>query len=656
MKKRIYLILLITAIFFLLIQSATSIKLRHVWNQTTDNQTNTGFYASTIDSKDNNIHAGDIDNDYGVLAKYYPNGSLHWNLTGISDYFRDIEVDSKDNIYVAGTSNTSDPSLSKYSSAGNLLWNVSFINGSSGLWYGITVDSNNDIIVSGYDTFNAYDYAWLAKYNSSGTLLWNLTFPNTKEAKGYKVAVDSNNNIFWGTTNGNPLVDQMSWLNKYNSTGIQLWNWSYAGAGAVFISVTDVEADSDDDIILLLFDMDLTFSNFANFFKFNNSGTLLWNTSYKDLVSGDAYSEEIAIDSEDNIIAPIPIDNGDYVLLVKYDTDGYMIYNETIINRIYDDFPGVAIESNNSLILGGDGKYNTTHFNRQVFKYDDGTPKWKPFYKVGKTTYLYNESDLDSVTGLILDNKTSRIQWNQAVNVSHADLTSYVRLGEGYVSINSLYLDSTFNASANVSINISDCSNWRIYYSPSNVTSLAQLKNIGTIVGTATDGCTSYCSNPVCANGQLNYTVTSFSSTGAEYYPKPLQAGGGTTAAKSYSYAYQQQAQTKQENPPAAECKESWLCSEWQQCINGMQKRTCEDWNKCGTEKTKPIIEQSCQEKTYTDSEKPAQPQEYITKSPTKLQIPDKNSHSIKAAHAGIFAILLLLGTTSYLLYHRKKK
>jgi len=42
-------------------------------------------------------------------------------------------------------------------------------------------------------------------------------------------------------------------------------------------------------------------------------------------------------------------------------------------------------------------------------------------------------------------------------------------------------------------------------------------------------------------------------------------------------------------------CTESWSCTEWGSCNNGLQTRTCTDDNNCGTTSNKPVEEQACQ-------------------------------------------------------------
>jgi len=43
------------------------------------------------------------------------------------------------------------------------------------------------------------------------------------------------------------------------------------------------------------------------------------------------------------------------------------------------------------------------------------------------------------------------------------------------------------------------------------------------------------------------------------------------------------------------ECIEDWQCTNWSDCINGTQIRTCNDLNNCGTENNKPEESQECQ-------------------------------------------------------------
>ena len=47
-------------------------------------------------------------------------------------------------------------------------------------------------------------------------------------------------------------------------------------------------------------------------------------------------------------------------------------------------------------------------------------------------------------------------------------------------------------------------------------------------------------------------------------------------------------------NYTCTSCKEAWVCSEWSDCINGIQKKGCFDLNECNTFFNKPIDERKC--------------------------------------------------------------
>ena len=108
--------------------------------------------------------------------------------------------------------------------------------GTSGLDYGfgVTVDSSNNIYVTGNTkgnldgnyTSGVYDI-FLVKYNSSGTKQWTKQLGTSANDQGYGVTVDSSNNIYvTGQTNGGLDGNTSSgnadlFLVKYNSSGVK---------------------------------------------------------------------------------------------------------------------------------------------------------------------------------------------------------------------------------------------------------------------------------------------------------------------------------------------------------------------------------------------------------------------------------------------------
>jgi hypothetical protein len=80
----------------------------------------------------------------------------------------------------------------------------------------------------------------------------------------------------------------------------------------------------------------------------------------------------------------------------------------------------------------------------------------------------------------------------------------------------------------------------------------------------------------------LNLTATI--STGGGQTSGSTGAAGGSTEGITQT----NQTGTQQQ------CQERWVCSEWSECINGVQTRTCRDENNCGTNNNEPFTSQPC--------------------------------------------------------------
>lgn len=159
-------------------------------------------------------------------------------------YPQGLTVDSSDNIIMNGTYAT--PSvfanvlLTKFDSNGNLLWQKGFANpfGSAlmtepGL---VATDSSNNIIVTiRYQAVDNYNNGSVVKLDTNGNLLWQVNFPGVASGPVYQfygVAVDSSNNIYvsgWGGENYN---NRNFYIVKLNSAGSIQWQRSFGSSDA----------------------------------------------------------------------------------------------------------------------------------------------------------------------------------------------------------------------------------------------------------------------------------------------------------------------------------------------------------------------------------------------------------------------------------------
>jgi hypothetical protein len=166
--------------------------------------------------------------------------------TSASDAGYGVTVDSSDNIYVTGytyggldgntNSGENDIFLVKYNSSGVKQGTQQLGTSSYDYGRGVTVDSSNNIYVTGYTAggldgntnSGSYD-TFLVKYNSSGTKQWTQQLGTSSRDIVTRVTVDSSDNIYltghtaggldWNTNSGENDI----FLVKYNSSGVKQW-------------------------------------------------------------------------------------------------------------------------------------------------------------------------------------------------------------------------------------------------------------------------------------------------------------------------------------------------------------------------------------------------------------------------------------------------
>ncbi len=189
------------------------------------------------------------------LVKYNSSGTRQWIKqlgTSADDAGLSVAIDSSNNIYVTGYtkggldnntssgggSTPSDIFLVKYNSRGVKQWTQQLGTSSVDTGNGVTVDSNNNIYVTGYTrggldgntSAGSYDI-FLVKYNSSGTKQWTRQLGTSSSGGdwGKRVSVDNSSNIYvTGTTYGGLDNNTVSgdgdiFLVKYNSSGTKQW-------------------------------------------------------------------------------------------------------------------------------------------------------------------------------------------------------------------------------------------------------------------------------------------------------------------------------------------------------------------------------------------------------------------------------------------------
>lgn len=258
---------------------------------------------------------------------------------------------------------------------------------------GVTVDSNNNVIIVGYDIGN------MVKYDKSGNKLWDqAVMPGARS-----VAVDSSNNIYAG---GYTL------LNKYGPNGgAEITSVSPGSVGAIeidsnnnvialvdntniykydsnlnlllgpvnissLISGTSLTVDSSNNIIVAGYEG--SSNNPFKVVKFDSNVNQLWAKTYDAAgVNDQAYG--VTVDSNDNIIATGYTNDGDEMLTIKYSSSGSQLWAKTYKEGNYNTRGlGVVADSNGNIFVSSFFSDSLNQDNWLVLKYDsNGNVGWK---------------------------------------------------------------------------------------------------------------------------------------------------------------------------------------------------------------------------------------------------------------------------------------
>ena len=297
------------------------------------------------------------------------------------DVGRGIAVDRLGNIYVAGYSDTTwgspvrgissgfDAFVSKLDDNGNLIWNT-FLGGvGADYGYGVAVDGNGNVFVTGYSDatwgspmipFAGKRDAFAAKLDSGGRLIWNTFLGGAGNDFAYGVAVDGSGNAYFAGSSTDP------------------WGLPVTG----FVDVNDAFA-----------------------VKLDSGGNLVWNTFIGG--DGDDFAYGIAADVAGNTYitgtstatwgVPInPRTGGNDAFAVKLDVNGALVWNTFVGDNGWDVGTGITIDGDGNVYFAGTSNYSwgtpvsayTAGYDAFAVKLDSGgNIVWSTFLGGAGTDY-----------------------------------------------------------------------------------------------------------------------------------------------------------------------------------------------------------------------------------------------------------------------------
>lgn len=195
-----------------------------------------------------NLNADANDNYYTVKFKADGSG-LSWpaksyNRNGGSDQATAVTVDSNNDIIVTGISwngFNKDVHTIKYDGAtGDIIWEATFNGGTNADDYatGITVDSLNNVYVGGYTNADGNDDYFVIAYNGStgaaqgGGPVWKATWNGTADNTDKLTAITAGNGGIVVTGYSSNGTDFDYSTIKFDYSGAKLWNTRYSSTGS----------------------------------------------------------------------------------------------------------------------------------------------------------------------------------------------------------------------------------------------------------------------------------------------------------------------------------------------------------------------------------------------------------------------------------------
>ncbi len=270
-----------------------------------------------------------------------------------------LVVDSEGNVYVTGNSRGDkghdDYATIKYDTNGNQLWVARYDDGSP---TALAVDNAGNVYVTGFIRANNDLNGYLTiKYDNAGNQLWTAAynFPGSGDHVAYGIAVDSEGNV---CVTGRSFGEKYDYATvKYDSQGNELWVGRYDGSGNRSDQSTSLNFDAEGNVYVTGRSDNENGERDYTTLKYDRDGELLWEARYSGFKNGDNMAETLDVDDEGNvyIAGQSQGKNGDWdYATVKYNTNGKQIWASRY------NGPGNSLDRATSLSVDSEGNVYVT--------------------------------------------------------------------------------------------------------------------------------------------------------------------------------------------------------------------------------------------------------------------------------------------------------
>jgi uncharacterized delta-60 repeat protein len=387
----------------LLIPSARAATMTRAWVRSYDGPAggSDNAFAIAVDARGDILVAGQSAGTLGspyvydcVTLKYSSSGVPLWTNryhgpgTG-SDYIHALAVDAGGNVIVTGESSGLPSRVDfvtiKYSGQGVPLWTNRYrAPADSAIARGVAVDTNNNVLVTGYTYASGLV---TIKYAGSGAPLWTNRYvgPTNLDHFARSIAVDRAGRVFVsGYSSGSGTGDDFVTL-AYSSTGLPLWTNRYDGPDNGDDNSNAMALDANGNVFVTGGAAAGGMTEFATI-KYSNAGVPLWTNRYRG-PGGSTYggASGVVVDrSGDVLVAGASKGSGTYsdFATIKYSSAGVPLWTNRY-EGVYDDaVNGLAVDRNgNVFVTGYRTDAYTLRFDCLTVAYSSGgTSLWSDVY------------------------------------------------------------------------------------------------------------------------------------------------------------------------------------------------------------------------------------------------------------------------------------
>lgn len=237
------------------------------------------------------------------------------------------------------------------------IWNHTFsgiFSGSDVEGFGVSADNENNLFVVGYQIVSGDKQKTIWKYDSSGIYVgFSTPLSAGEDYELFGIDINDEGEVFAAGYYGDSFLPKMI-VEQFNNSLSNVGSFEFGGASYVTIAQS-VAIDYNDNVIVAGYSNKTGDYDFV-IFKLDENLNEIWNITL-DLNGNNDYAMAAAIDNSDNIIITGRTENSttnnyDF-LTAKYYPNGTQIWNKTFNKSIGDRAYGVAIDSNDNIIVAG---------------------------------------------------------------------------------------------------------------------------------------------------------------------------------------------------------------------------------------------------------------------------------------------------------------